>query len=489
MESLDPADALAPADWELLHAVGDGLLRQVPGDGELVAGIAEDLPEVGDDGLTYTFRIRPDVEFADGLQLTAPLYADSIRRVMSLSGRSSDLVSLYVSDVEATDDQTLVFHIRDRYAFFPTLVAGTTYLPVHPDIYPQDTLVPLPEAPVYGVGPWYIESVTESELVLQANPNYFGEPVTPERIVIEMFETTEEMTAALQNGDVDLLWRGLDPDTASSFAGTDDLTVEAVPGGTMYSLVMNHSRPPTDDPLVRQAIAELVDRQSIADSVLGGAFVPAFSPVPRGYVGSSESFLERYGEPDLSQAITLLTDAGYTESSPAQIELGFPPERFGLDIAAAMDELQLQMESTGLIDVTVTSQPWNTYPGDVVAGTYNMAFLGWLHDYPDPHNYLAPFVLNGGLGGSGENLENDEIVDLVAEASLQPDEELRGNMYEEIQGLFAEEVITIPLWIEHPQIAYRETVAGSEDYENPQSLNVGPSVQLDYRALQFTPDE
>ena len=489
VDSLDPADTLEPGDMELLQAVGDGLLRNEPGDGEIVPGIAEDLPDVSDDGLTYTFRLRGDVVFADGLELTAPIYVDSIERVMELGGRGSDLVSLFVSSVEAPDESTVVFHLRDRFAFFPTLLTGSTYLPAHPDVYPSNELTPLPEAPVYGVGPWFISSYSESEIVLEPNPAYLGDDVNPGRIEIRVFESGDDMANAFESGDIDVIWRGLDGATAETLSDDDDVSVAAVPGGTIHFLTVNHGLEPTDDPLVRRAIAELIDRQTIADSVLGGAFVPAFSPVPPGYAGASDSFLDVYGEPNVAEAIEHLTEAGYSDTNPAELELAYPPERFGLVIAAAMDEIQLQLASTGLIDVTLTAQPWNTYVGDVVEGEYNVAFLGWLHDFPDAHNYLAPFILAGGLGGSGENLQHPEISEMIIEAAAEFDEQRRGELYEEIQALFAEDVVTVPLWIEHPYVAYRGYVAGDDDYENAETLNIGANLHLDYRTLEIMPPE
>jgi ABC-type transport system substrate-binding protein len=91
--NLDPADAFTLADWEILHAIGEGLLRLEPASGSLVPGIAEGLPEVSDDGRTYTFRLRSDVMFPDGTTLTAPLYVEGIQRVMGLGGSGSDLIS------------------------------------------------------------------------------------------------------------------------------------------------------------------------------------------------------------------------------------------------------------------------------------------------------------------------------------------------------------------------------------------------------------
>lgn len=483
IESLDPADAITFRDWEILFATNEGLLRREPGNGDLVPGIAEDLPEVSEDGLTYTFTLRPDVQFADGTELTAPMYVESINRVLRLGGRSSDLVSLHVSSVEARDETTVVFRLQAPFAFFPTLIAGVPYVPAHPEAYPFDELVPFPDPPIAGVGPWSIARYSESEVVLESNPNYYGGAVTPQRIVIRTFETSDEMANALIGEHVDLLWRGLGSESVATLAEVEGVNVEVAPGGTLHFLAVNHRLSPTDDPLVRQALAALIDRQAISDQVLGGAFVPALSPVPPGYVGSSDTFSQIYGEPDVTRAIDLLTQAGYSESNRVEVELAYPPERFGSETGTAMEELELQMEATGLIEVTLTVQPWNTYVGDVIAGAYNLSYLGWLHDYPDTHNYLAPFVLEGGVGGSGDNLEHPEIAEMLTEAAITFDEQDRTDLYQEVQRLFAEDVVTIPLWIEHPAIAYLDSVVASEEYDHPQSLNVGDAVLIDFRTL------
>lgn len=489
IRNFDPADAFTFGDWEILHAVGEGLLRFEPGNGTLVPGTAMELPEVSDDGRTYIFRLDPQVTFADGTALTADVYAEQLERVMRLRGRGSDLISLYVAGVEAPDETTLVFTLRDDYGFFPTLVTGTPYMALHPDALPPDQLMPAPEAPLYGTGPWYIESYSETEVVLEANPRYPGVEDRPRRIVLQVYETPESMADALASGSLDIIWRGVDSQTAESLADVEGVTVSSVPGGTLHFLTVNHQDEPTNDHLVRQALAELIDRSAVIEETLGDAFEPAFSQIPPGFAGSTEAYLDRYGEPDVAAAIDLLTSAGYSESSPAEIELAYPPERFGLAMAAAMEQIELQIEATGLATVTLTSQPWNTYVGAVVDGTYDLAFLGWLHDFPDPHNYVASFVLDGGLGGSGQNLTTPDLPGLVAEAAAQPDGDERTALYEEIQTLLAEDVVTIPLWIEHQYVAYRNRISGTDDLPNPESLNIGAMLQLDYRAVEITPDE
>lgn len=487
IETLDPAQAVALAEWELILAIGEGLLVQDPATGEIEPGIAEELPEVSDDGLTYTFRLDPNVEFSDGLELTAPLYARSIERVMSLGGGASDLVTGFVNSVEAPDDETVVFHLNQPFAFFPVVMSGAAYVPVHPDDFPEDRLTARPEAPIHGVGDWYVAEMSEDRIVLERNPNRPTDEDGPEDVVIYLFTSGEEMSAALVDGSVDLLWRGVGHEMEQNLATADGVTIGYAEGGLLELLVMNHGLPPTDDPAVRRALATLVDREMVADEVLAGTVDPAYSPVPAGILGSTESFRNMYREPDVVAAIDLLTGAGYTPEEPARIELAYPPERYGVGIAQAMEELERQIEATGLIDVTLTAQAWNTYVGEVVDGAYNVALLGWVFDFPDPHNYLAPFLLQGGLGGSGVGGSDGlaRLVELLEEAAVEPDSQQRIEQYGSLQDLFAEEVVAIPLWVDPEAVAYLDHVTADPEGPNPEALNIGPPLRLDFSELRI----
>lgn len=492
LESLDPADAVTLPDWELILSISDGLLVQDPSTGELMPGVAEDDPEVSDDGLTYTFRLDPDARFSDGLALTGPIYADSLRRVMTIGGRASDLVNNFVREVEAPDDSTLILRLHQPLAFFPVLLSGAPYVPVHPDSFPPDVLQPRPEPPIPGVGEWFVADMTDEQIVLERNPESPPEADPPaenavESVVIHLFPTAEDMAEAMAAGDLDLVWRGVGPDTESTLADVEGVTVTHAPGGVLEFLVLNHQREPTDDPLVRRALATAVDRKAVAEELLDGAVIPSFSPVPTGFLGSSDSFREAYGGEETATAIDLLGEAGYTADQPARIELAYPPERYGVHIARAMEELERQFEATGLIDVTLTAQAWNTYVGEVVAGGYNAALLGWVFDYPDPHNYLAPFLQQGGLGGSGSGDPEavEDMLTLLNEAAVESDPEQRESLYVELQERYAQHVVTLPLWVDPEAVAYWDHVVADPEGPNPEALNIGPTLRLDYGSLRL----
>lgn len=486
LESLDPADAVTLADWELILATSDGLLAQESGTGELTPGVAAGAPEISDDGLTYTFRLDPEARFSDGLALTAPLYAESLRRVMTIGGRASDLVSNFVREVDAPDDETVVIQLDRPLAFFPVLLAGAPYVPAHPGNFPPEGLEPLPEPPIHGVGEWFVAEMGEDRVVLERNPEA-GREAGVESVVVHYFTSSEEMAAAMRDGGLDVVWRGVGPDLEATLGSVEGVTVARAPGGVLEFLVVNHDLEPTDDALVRRALATAVDREMVADELLDGALTPAFSPVPEGFLGSTQSFRDVYGGSDTEAAIDLLAEAGYSTDEPAQIELAYPPDQYGLHIAQAMEELERQLEATGLLDVTLTAQAWNTYVGEVVDGTYNAALLGWVYDFPDPHNYLAPFLLQGGMGGSGtgESEAMDEMVNLLDRAAVESDTEQRASLYARLQELYAEEVVTLPLWVDPEAVAYWDHVVADPEGPYPEALNIGPILRLDYGSLRL----
>ncbi|MFP4554669.1 MAG: ABC transporter substrate-binding protein, partial [Actinomycetota bacterium] len=112
--SLDPADAYAIHDWELLKNYGEGLLRWQPGELELTTGLAASMPEVSDDGLTYTVELRDGIQFSDGTELDATSYAEQLNRLLTIgpdcpNGVANSLATPFVESIEAPDESTIEF--------------------------------------------------------------------------------------------------------------------------------------------------------------------------------------------------------------------------------------------------------------------------------------------------------------------------------------------------------------------------------------------
>lgn len=242
VNSLDAADAYATHDWEVIKNTGVALMSYEPGTANLVPGAAAAEPEVSDDGLTYTFTLRDDLQFADGTPVTAEDYVRSWNRLNTLEGQVSGLVQAYVAEVEAVDELTVAYHLTDTYGFFPRLAATAPFVPMPAGTFTDDELVQFPET-LAGIGQYQMISHTPGEqMVLEANPNYFGEQPAIQQVIIRYFADPTTMANAVETGEIDVAWRVLGPVEAARLeAEGEGLTVQEIDAPSLRYLVFNHN--------------------------------------------------------------------------------------------------------------------------------------------------------------------------------------------------------------------------------------------------------
>ena len=239
VNSLDSGDAYATHDWEIIKNTGVALLSYEPGTSTLIPGAAMDFPTVSDDGLSYTFTLREDIMFADGTPVTAQTYVDSWNRLDSLEGQVSGLMQLYIESVEAVDTYTVTYHLKATFGFFPALAATAPMVPVNPNKFPMDEIVQYPET-LDGIGAYRMVSYVPGEqMVLEANPNYFGDaPIIP-NVIVRYFADPTTMSNAVETGEIDVAWRTLGPVEAVRLMDVEGMTVETIAAPALRYMVFN----------------------------------------------------------------------------------------------------------------------------------------------------------------------------------------------------------------------------------------------------------
>jgi ABC-type transport system substrate-binding protein len=125
--------------------------------------------------------------------------------------------------------------------------------------------------------------------------------------------------------------------------------------------------------------------------------------------------------------------------------------------------------------------------------------LGWFYDYPDPSNYLDPFVYNGGLGtnvaiaaeGSdyGEPINDtaQQLVDLMTQADVETDLDARADLYGQVQDVYADLVVSVPLFLNPEYVVFRDNIQGSDQFATPETLNIAGTIEFNYSTLSKTP--
>jgi len=505
--SLDPGDAYATRDWELIKNISAGLLRWKPGTVDLEPSLATDMGTISADGLTYTFTLKDGIKFGDGTPLDATMYAAQLNRLLTIGPSCpndvADALAIpYVESITAPDAKTIVFKLKTTVSYFVQILATAPYTASDPKTFPADQCVLFPTAPIYGVGPWFVSQYTQKEsIVLEPNPYYTGDlKPQADQIIIKDYADPQTMALAVQNGEIDVAWRFFSPEQLAPLKEVQGLTVGTVDGGSIRYLVVNHTFAPADDPNVYKALAAVIDRNEIADTVYGGNVTPLYSMVPPGFLGATEIFDTVYASPDIEAAKAFLAASGYTASNPLKIEMWYPPEHYGASTAAWMEVIKKQFEATGAVQVTLQAQEWSTYITNLTGGaSYAVGVLGWFFDYPDSSNYLDPFVYNKGMGtnvspsqegtsyGVPINDKAKQLVDLLNQADTETDQAKRADIYKQAQEVYADLVVTLPLFMIAEHITYRSNISGSSAYASPETLNIGPNIEFYYSLISKTP--
>lgn len=262
---------------------------------------------VSEDGLTWTVTIRDDVSFTDGEPLTAEDVAFTYNTVKEASS-VNDFTML--DSAEAVDDTTVVFHMNRPFSIWPYTMAVVGIVPEH--AYDSETY----GADPIGSGRYILKQWDRGQqVILEANPDYYGEAPKMQRVTILFMEEDAAFLAA-QAGEVDAAYTSatysdqtIDGFHLDSYASVDNrgFNLPAVPSGKDEEgrTVGNDL---TSDVLVRRAINIGVDRQEMIDNVLNGYGTPAYSICDQmpWYNEASEV------EYDPEAAAELLDEAGWT---------------------------------------------------------------------------------------------------------------------------------------------------------------------------------
>ncbi len=324
--------------------------------------------EASEDGMTWTFVIRDDVKFTDGKPLTAKDVAFTINGIVNAEASQCDLTM--VKEAVAKDDVTVVISMNKPFNALLYTLAVIGIVPEH--AYDKT----YGSNPV-GSGRYMLEQWDKGQqIILKANPDYYGAAPKMQRVVVVFMEEDASLAAA-QSGQVDVAY------TAATFAanqpsGYDLLNCKSVDsrgislptvpaGGTKKDQGIEYAtgNNVTCDHAVRQAINYGVDRRALIDNVMNGYGEVAYS-VGDGMPWSSD---DMKCATDVDKAKKLLDDAGWAAGSDGVRQKDGTRAAFDLYYSASDSvrqaiaaEFANQMKNLG-IEVSIKGASWDDlYP-------------------------------------------------------------------------------------------------------------------------------
>ncbi len=458
--SLDPAGAYDNGSFGVMTNVYPFLLNNPVGSSDVAPDIAESADFT--EPTKYEVKLKPGLTFANGNELTSSDVKFTFDRQLAIAdenGPSSLLANL--DSVDAVDDTTVVFNLKQgNDQTFPQVLSSPVGPIVDEDVFPADKLA-TDEEIVKGkpfAGQYTLDSFDKGNLAAyKAFDGYQGLWGAPKSsaVNVKYFADESNLSQAIETKAVDVAFRSLSATDIEKFEGTDGLNVVKGPGGEIRYIVFNFgiqpygSMTPEADPAkalaVRQAAADLIDREKIASQVFKNTYTPLYSYVPDGLTGANEALKGLYGDgnggSDSVRAAKRLSDAGVP--TPVELNLQYAGERYGAASAEEYAQIKAQLEADGLFKVNLQSTEWGQFTKDRVADMYQAHQLGWFPDYSDADNYLTPFFLNGGF--LANHYDNPQVNELILKQLVTPDAAERTAMIEQIQDLVAADLSTLPM--------------------------------------------
>lgn len=324
----------------ILSQIYQPLFRRHPETLEMIPWLAKEDAVFNEEKLTYTVRLR-EAKWSDGSDFTSAdvLFTRQVFADFKIPRYHSQWQ--VVEKVEALDDHTVVFHLKEPSAVFlprvmtAPMVSKKEWEPVckqalateKPLRYLQDYQVDNP----LGTGPFMLHEYQKGAYIhMIKNPHFFGQGQTigsltlgpyVDHILFNIYGTSDVAILALKKGDIDYYWWDIQPGYLNDLEEDSDIDLHFNKKSALYYLGFNLRKPPFNDKILRQAVATVVDKGFILDRILQNHGNPMHSIVPAANRFWHNPDVRKYGEgmdqeTRIKTAVQMLSNAGYSWETP-----------------------------------------------------------------------------------------------------------------------------------------------------------------------------
>lgn len=458
--SLDPAKAVGLPEIHVIRDLFEGLVNQGP-DGKSIPGVAERWQTL--DNRNYLFYLRKNARWSNGDPVTAQDFVYSWRRLadpqelspfswfVSLAGltKADEVLSGRLSPealgVYALDNHTLKVTLSKSVPYFVSLVANFSLYPVHQATVKKYGNAWIKSEHLVSNGAFRLqERVVNEKLVLVPNPYYWDHAQTQLKKVT--FIPINQESTALQRylaGDIDI--------TESFPKNKYRYLLKILPGqvytpeqlGTYY-YAFNTQRPPLNDQRIRQALSLAIDRQIIADKVLGTGEKPAWNFTPDVTAGfhSLMNISKQVSQQSRNQqAKTLLKQAGYDANKPLPISLLYNTSENNEKIAIAVASM---WKKTLGVKVKLTNQEWKSYIDSRNSGNFDVIRASWVGDYNEASTFLS--LLTSKHTGNLARFQSKQYDQILNSASQEIQPDRRNLLYNHAEEILRQQAPVAPIY-------------------------------------------
>jgi peptide/nickel transport system substrate-binding protein len=462
--SADPAGSYDLPSWTLQYNVYQQLLEVPPGTSDIQP---ETATCAWHGNKTYVCTMKSGQEFSNGDPVTAQDVVYSFKRVLKINDPSGPGSLFAQMKTVTASGNTVTFKLSVPDAAWPYVLTTAAGSIVDSKVFPADKL--LADNKVIGSGPYELSSYTPNQLAeFTPNPHYGGDDqLANSKFIVKYEQDASTLVSDAQSGTVDIAYRTLSPTQLQALQNSSGISLVQGKGIEIRYMVFNEKLGPGTNNAqglaIRQAVAQTINRSTIASQVYRGTVSPAYSIVPQGLNGATEALKDQYGaNPDVTKAKATLAAAGV--KTPVSFTLWYNVNHYNdTDLAT---ELMRELNASGLFNVKLQSAEWATYEKSALSDGYGVYLFGWFPDYPDADDYTAPFFI------CNKDFLDDHYCSSTVDSLINAEEAStntaqRDQAFAQMQTQLAKDVPVIPIWQGGQVAAVRSGVTGVQATLDP----------------------
>jgi len=416
----------------MLYAIHDALVRPYPGQ-KMGPSLAESWEE-SEDGLTYTFKLRPGLKFHNGDPVTADDVKFSFNRYQ---GTGAQTFKDHVSEVEIVDPLIVRFHLKESWPDFMTFygITATAAGIVVPKKYLTEVGDDGFKRHPVGAGPYkFVSSKPGVEVVLEADPGYWRRVPAVKTLVMRSIPDATTRALTLKTGEADIAY-ALDGTAAEGIKDDPDIKIVATNHASSQWIEFTEQwepKSPWHDRRLRLAANYALDRQAISDAGCLGFCPPAGVIVPRVMDYALQVAPTPY---DPAKAKRLLAEAGY----PNGIDAG---EFAAIPGFPTIAEAVMNYLNAAGIRVKLKQMERAAFYGDWQAKRLRGVFMTGAGNSGNAASRVEAFIQSKGAYAYGGYPDIDE---LFRQQATERDHAKREALLDKIQQLTIDRVMYAPV--------------------------------------------
>lgn len=472
--NLDPAIVDDSITNNILLECYDGLYT-LDKNGNIQTKLATDMPEISEDGLTYTIKLKKGVKWSNGDALKASDFVYAWKRAVSIgSGKAyyGTFISGYVDGATdgasmdelnqtfgatALDDTTIQIKLRQKCAYFTKLMAQSVFYPVN-EAYvsahdPMNSTWGHNEDCPY-LGAFKVTKVNvKDEIKMVKNDKYYAaDEVKLKGLTFKVMKDMDAETSGFQSGEIDFA-TSVNNDTVEADESLKDLVYLIDPFVCNYFVLINagdeNTNPVLKDVEIRNAIGLAINRKDMLEVLnYGENASQLYGLTPKGVPGTNgEDFrtqqdkVEKLADYNLKEAQKIMTAKGYSKKNMLKLSYSYNDNTMHKTVAESM---QASLKKA-YIDLELKATEKEAFFDARDNGDFEICRHAMTADYMDPMVYLSMYYNNGGKL-AGNTADDQTYEDLVTAAEKLDGDERMEALHKAENYLVGEQHYVIPLF-------------------------------------------